>query len=527
MASAEGVNCFIGMAMGHEASNGNPHVDDATMDSKFKNDPHAASRFAKGASDYDVKMAQEALKGQDFGLGLRGFAALTGSKAEYLASWLYKPSDLYGESFVSPIMKALDDHIQKYPMGDFNAYKKEVVPIIEAFRQQNKGLIPEQMQRHFKEWLDAEAGGRSLYMKEYFKRNSSSNPVTKAIDNTLFNLVNWSGTISIFNTLEALPKMLAYAMSNADPLTASLSIIRAFAATIQKTGPNVFKRIPELDALGVYQSVDNAGAAKGGNKYLDWLRNKETKLNKLNPVDATENLLRSLAYNLGDSINPGSGKKAVEDIAFAFRPGNMPSAFLSKDGALTVQLMRFSLSSMKMYDDMLSSVILNAKRDPEKATRAAMALFSFHLMTAIQTGTRSTVPLPVWMALPEDMKDALQDVDNDTPLLNLTKYVGLDAADGVRPVGGAAFAVGGAILTNDLKNALTKFVSIPKTASEEGLTEAAGDFVESALYWNQVNRLPFINYSTVRLFKSLREAHKENEPFWDTLREANHLLPEE
>lgn len=508
--------CFIGTMLGVEKQS--RFVDDVEVERALGNDAHALGQYAEAASDWGRKVADEAVNANPNSVSAKvgaAFSQYTGVDKSMLTRFFGKPSEVLGEDAVRPVVELLQSHKAQFPNGDYRAYRAQVVPKLEQYRQMLSPQLSPAMQGYLKEWIESEKLGVSLYRKEAFiaRGESNRNPIGVLTDNVIGNLISNNPTIALYNIFEIVPKAQAYAIQKVGPAQAQTAIMKAFADFMKATGGKFWARIPELEAKGVYQSTD-----------LSWLGQKfHSKLGVSNLLDLTENPLRGISYLLGEALEQGGGSQAVEGIAFAYRPGNMPSMLWNREGTGTVQLMRFSIESMKMYGQLVKSLA-----DPTKAANAAFALAAFHAVSAMQTGIQGSVPLPVWTALPQDTKDYLTQLSNDTPLLNVSqKAFGIDVAKATQPLGGVAFGVGPQILTTDLSQGVNKGLKGVGKIAEGDAESGALDLLQGAFTVGQAGKLPGVNLTTLRLLKAARKSYENNTDLGEETLDAFHLKPEE
>ncbi len=479
--------CF-GAGMFAKNQNIGSNVDEASIEPELIKDPHLAEVYTKHSAEYDQELINwqriKNAKGVDAKTAA-AFEELTGVKWQSINGFFNSPTQYLGEDFTKPILDALEGMQEADPNLTIAGYRRRIKPLVQETLNRVKDLDMIAQNKAY-DWLRyIEEGG------PYF-RKGIKNPVAKFASNAVGNLVTNNPAITLYNVFEFLPKALVYANQNGD----MSAMGRAMRRYMDASGGKFWERIPELETKGFYGQ-----RAKG--KIADFMNKK---LGFDNLIDLTENPLRGMSYYLGEEIKPGTGAKAIEDIAFAYRPGNEPQMMWNHEGKATVMLMRFSIKSMQLYGSLAKQAIQGNKK-------AAASLAMFHVMTAAQTGTASSIPKPVWAALPEDMREELEQFEG------ISGAIGLDIAENTQPFGGVAFGLGYNIATSDLA-ALSK---IPK-AIQQGLE---GDIAEAAytgglglIMAAQLARIPGVNMNAIKFYKAAVNGSFDN---------LNHIgdMPEE
>jgi hypothetical protein len=488
MATRTKAECFAGVFSAKSKYNGAQHVDES-VEATTKT-AHGHEVYAKHGAEYDQEAfnfarAKENIgKAKGLGKVSAAFEEATGVKWQHVATFFDSPASYLGEKFTNPILNKLEQLPQQYPEMTRAVYNREIKPLLASARAEVTNLDP-MLQNKAYDWLNhIEKGG------PYFSKGTP-NPITKLAGNAVGNLITNNPAIALYNVFEFLPKAMAYSIQQVGPENTGNVLIKGISDYVKASGgiKSFWKRIPDLDAKGVYGSKETGAVAQ-------WL---EKKTGVSNILDLTENPLRGLSYYLGEAIQPSTGTKALEDIAFVYRPGNEPQMHWNLEGKATVSLMRFSVKTMQMYGGLVKSAVI------DKNPRAAAALAAFHIMTAVQTGASSTIPAPVWAALPEDTKEQISQIEG------LDSLIGLKLDDAQRPIGGLAFGLGYNIATSDLA-ALSKIPKAIKMGVEDGeWGNAAYEGSLGLLMAAQLGRIPGLNLSTVRLYKAAAKGWADNE----------------
>lgn len=491
MGSKTKENCFLGGFSAKSKYNGAQHVDE-TVEANMR-DPHGLETFSKHAVEYDQDAFNFARLKGNF-KNAKGFnekaAAIfqeaTGIKWQHMAAFPAPPEALLTEAITGRILKESESLIERFPTMTRKQYNEALRSAIKDTKAKIANMDPI-LQSEAYDWVDfVEKGG------DFFRPIGApeTNVVAKLAGNAVSNLVTNNPAIALYNVLEFTPKALVYAIKN-NGADAPRVMIQGITDYIKATGGihKFWNRIPELEAKGIYSNKATGVVGKFAEK----------KFGVGNILDTTENPLRGLSYYLGEASAKGMGQKALEDIAFVHRPNNTPKMLRSVHNKATVSLMRFSISTMQMYGGLVKSAIV------DKNPQAAAALAAFHIMTAIQSGAQSTIPLPVWAALPDDTKEQIKSVKG------LDSLIGLNLADSQQPLGGVAFGLGYNIATSDLA-ALSKIPKGIKAGIQDGdWGNAAYEGSLGLLMAAQLGRIPGVNLTTVRLYKAAAKGWVDNE----------------
>lgn len=509
--------CFIGTVLGYDKQH--KVIDDAVVQEALGNDAHAQAQYAEAATDSNAKAAEAGFNANPdtpTAKVSKAFADATGIKPHDLLKFFGKPTDVLGEDIVKPVTDIILQHKNTYGHNNYKAYQADVAPQLKAYRDYVLPTLDAARQNYLNEWIQSEIRGVSLYGRKAYA-GGVNNPVAKAVDNVIGNLISNNPAIALYNVFEVMPKAQAYAIQELGPVGAQGAVLKAFGDFMRASGGQFWKRIPELEARGVY-SVNEL------NKF-------EQKLDKAfgvhNVLDITENPLRSIAYYLGEAVGAGKGLQAVENIAFAYRPGNMPAMLWNREGAGSVHLMRYSIESMKLYGSLVKNLA-----NPEKAANAAFALAGFHLITAMQTGFASSVPLPIYQALPDDIKQQLDELSSENPLFNIAgKATGLNLTKQSQPLGGVAFGLGNQILTQNLGQGVSTSLKGVKELATGEAEQGSMDLLQGLLTAGQVAKLPGINFTTLRLLKAARKSYENGDlsaaGLTNEVKDQFHVLPKE
>lgn len=478
MANKGLVECFSGLSFANLKRQGKEFTDDLAYESLKTADGRATYAQATG------KLYREGWKGVEDRLA-DGVAALTGSRPEEWLAFFGRPSQVFGQDMMEPLFQRLEAFQESG--GDFAQYQQEIVPFLDDFKNQHRPSLNPSKAALLDDLIAAEKKGASLFPEEY-RRVEPKTPVGKLISNVTSRLVSNSPLITFYNTLEIMPKAYAVAAEQVGPAEASKLLFKTMA-DFQKATNGKWHLPAEGLPSGIYQPI------KGG-KFGQWL---ESKVGVGNLLDLTENPLRTFAYLMGENIKPGFGPKAVEEVAFSYRPGNIPSMLRSAAGAEQVALMRFSIGSMQLYGRLFYNGVVKGNQN------ALAALVGFHAITALQTGIASTIPKPVWLALPDDMKEDLKKLNDEVPKLINIPF------ESIQPAGGVAVGVGSSVATTLGEGGVKKVLGAPAKITEDPLVGGL-QLLEGTASLAQFGdkRIP-IDFNAPRILRAVKTAAEKNE----------------
>lgn len=168
------------------------------------------------------------------------------------------------------------------------------------------------------------------------------------------------------------------------------------------TKMNPFQRIKALDQKGVYgsQYVDRGGS------------------NTLNPFEWSITAQKNIVYHL-DKASGGDGFKGIRDTLFDSKPWDRPRYDRFEGSGLTAGLARYGINETRWLYKTSKSALSGNVRDGAN-------LGLYFLGRAAFTGITSQVPSFIWDAMPEEMRENIQELEK-TYNLNLIK-VGSRAA---------------------------------------------------------------------------------------------------
>lgn len=328
---------------------------------------------------------------------------------------------------------------------------------------------------------------KRAYIERYFNQHIQGGqffnfkkvgPITRLARNAVGNLVAWNPMITLLNVFEFTPKALSYAIQQRGPVEGTAAVLKAMSTYFGKTGGAFWKKIPELEQLGIYGAENADGLFKG------------------TLLDITENPLRGLSYYVGEALQTGTGRQSLESIAFVNRLGNEPLIFLDHQGKDSLALMRFSIHGMKFYLGMLNQMRKGNKN-------AWMAFGAFSLMTALQTGSSSAVPSLVDIGLdkfaPDEYRQFMRDVDAQTPFNLVGKTLGTDLSEQTRPLAFPAVGAGFSIVNQDVRGTGSALARASEALGQGELEVAGTELLRSFFAIGQLGKIGPVNLTTKRM----------------------------
>ena len=511
------LDCVTGLIAGAEETRGLSATDAEIQETITS--PHGQASYAQASARSYVEAAKKALaerSGTKASIWSEKISQSIGGKPQDWHMFSARMDEILGPEVMEPMIKKLEDFTSQFPEGTFDDYKREVVPFLKQYKDITLETLDPIYKKQFSQAVDDQIKGFSLFRQE-FNNKVPRSVVDKAVDNSLKAVVSNSPNIALYNPFEVLPKSYVLAIEKVGPGRAEAALMKTIADFSSATKGKFWMKAEGVPP-SVYDSVSNSSVAK-------WL---EKRIGIGNLVDATENPLRTFSYLLGENLEPGFGRKAVEEVAFTYRPGNEPAMVRNTVFARSVQLMRFSIRAGQMYLGLWRKAVGGGLQTQE-SQRAAMALVGFHSFMAVQTGLKSSVPAPLWLALPEDVREQIEQLDQDTPGLNLVKHLGIDISQATQPLGGIAVSVGGAIATTAAQSGITRIAKAPAAAAEDPLLGAM-NLLEGAVTLSLPTKAP-TNFAASRMIRAIRKSIENNDlstqGVVDETREAFSVAPKE
>ena len=233
---------------------------------------------------------------------------------------LRNPSGLFGEERIKPVIDFITNHhIENFDdlQGGRQAYFDEIGFVLDDV--DTSDMSPSLLEA-WEDYRRFYENGGELYGEHEFS------PIGKAFSNLTHNVIKSSPTVILGNVMEGAIKL---------PTLYPKTFLPAIQKALQAGDGNIFKRIPELARKGVYE-LNEAGDRLGT---WDGL------------IGLTDIPLKNIAYFAGELAN-GDGLKAVQDVAFINRFGDLPSVYYSGAGRSTVRFLSYTINTYKMYGNL-------------------------------------------------------------------------------------------------------------------------------------------------------------------------------
>lgn len=473
------ISCALGQLVNYNKQHGGT-VDEAALQRELK-DPHAKAVYANGSGKYYSKLGLDApvtdkawAKGMDF---LSDRKDILGELHAYVAS----SDGILGKDLIDRVEKVYLDHIKRVKeagikmdeskyLWDEKAQPEMQKLYYDAFNKLRE-TAPQKLQ-YLDDVMLEHVDGTQIFGS--FRHRSA---IGKLASNLMTNFIGWNPALVAYHALEGLPKMMAYAVENGG---SPADVILAMRDHIKANNGNPFGRAKDMTDQGLF-GVHEEGEGFHGIHRL---------------VDVSENFLRGTAYRLGERLGKG-GTHGMEKVAFVYRYGNAPLLALKASGFTDLGLMRYAIGQGKFYLHMFSQ---------PKNPRMMAALAAFSVMNAIQTGFKSIIPLPAQALLPDDVKQAIQELSDATPGVNLIqKMLGTDLSEKASPGAFPGIGVPLAMVNQTIKGA-GGFVKKGVSAFEEGRpTEGALRIVQALWGIGQLDNIPGVNIATQKALAAVAD----------------------
>lgn len=400
----------------------------------------------------------------------------------------FRPNQLFPETITTPILDAIDQHSVTYGHGqNMSAYRQKIKEVIASVQSEVDNLSPA-MKGEAEHWFkDLKQG--------YPFASHGSNPIKTGLRNIVANTIDMSGTILAGNIPELLIKL---------PTTHGFSgALKGLRRALELTDGNLWGRIPDLDARGLYgearmnhdMDISDKGFddmfAKFGNGYGRLMQGI---------LDITDRPLRNISYAAGE-VKGGvsAGLQSVEEIAFLNRLGN--DSRLGRDplGRNSLTFLNYTLSTYNMVGSHFVGLL---GKNSTVATRvnSARALGTYTAMTTVIGGGTAAVLVPE--PLSELLKHASPDyadweAENITPLSKLVRMGGI-----------TSIGVSIQMANRTAKRFQSSMNKAAEAVGDGDIERATVEVGDAGLSLTSVIRNPFGN---PRVQKALRKARDLNE----------------
>ncbi len=356
-----------------------------------KLDDGGKASYVKRDNMLDAQVYNESV-GDEPGLAnVKTWTGDPGNAVKKISMELRNPSGLVGEDRIAANISFQAEHFGKYG-SDLNAGKKEYFDRIDGILDSlpTNGLTDSQkafLEHRYKPFY--RSGG------EFYGKAADRGTVTKAVSNLTGNVIKSSPTVIVGNVFEGAVKL---------PTLYPESFMQGIAKASER---GLFKMDPELAKQGVYGVVET-GDLLGRQKSL---------------IGLTDVPLKNIAYWAGELRDgAGGGSRAVQNVAFIPRFGDLPAVYHSTGGRLAVQFLGYTINTYKMYGQMWKDLFT-----PGKTQQALQSLATFHAMTGLIGGVGAMLPEPIEATVKSAFPETEQFFeDNKTMLANLIQPGNID-----------------------------------------------------------------------------------------------------
>lgn len=236
------------------------------------------------------------------------------------------PSRALGEDIVKAVESFSEAHFKAYG-NDLSAGRREFVEgITDLLDSVDTSKFTPNQEAYFKKYYNFYADGGELY------RFNERHGLVRATGNAVTNTIKSSTNVTLGNVLEGVIKLPTFL-----PKTTFSGIVDA----LERTGGNLFKELPERANQGVY-----------GHNYAGEQKDLWQGL-----MGLTDTPFKNIVYSAGELAQKGGGSKAVEEIAFKPRFGNLPPVHYTSVGSESVKLLNYRISHYRMLSDMIKDSV--------------------------------------------------------------------------------------------------------------------------------------------------------------------------
>lgn len=371
------------------------------------------------------------------------------------------PTDNLPPHITGPILDAVDrfgvEHGANFA-GKQGVYKTALRKAYTQIRK-NIGDLEIGQQGYLKRWLADLENGFPFYGK-------NGNPLTETISNFTGQQIQLSGNVLFGNIPEIFVK--------APTIYGINGTLKGIRNLLELTGGNIWARIPELEARGLYGGIkppQNNSLLRSG--LTAWQQG----------VDTVMHLSNGPLVNLSYAID---GLQGVEKIAFMNRLGN--ASELRRDVGAS-QNLRFLNYTFGTYHLLLG--MIGGLANPKTVVNSARGLATYFALTGILGGTSSAIegknPFEGAKAsmIPEPLSAILSSRDPDFQEWEDENLSGIGRL--IRPGGISGIGIAAQIINRNWSKGTTDLQKGLQSLSDGDLASAAGDFTRMSL-----NFAPFL-----------------------------------
>lgn len=499
MADQEDNKCGAGLLMAFSKRNG-AAIDDVSLSDHLGNDIHAKSKYAAADERYREWVAANHFKDSKMDYALqKGLTLLEHNHVPIgtLRAELANPDGILGRQITDPVVKLYEQHLQKLAkanpewekildptLSDDQArltlrklgkalWKRDAVPQLEAMQADAFGKVHPELHDYAYKYFQGHIDGGKLYGKQ-----TPTTAIGILAKNISKSFIDWNPTIAAWHGLSSIPRAIAIGIEHGGA-NGPTALFNGIGEYLRQSGGKIGSRIQALEDMGVY------GPKQQGKGFLG--------LHSI--VDPVENVVRSMAYYMGEHINPGDGHMFVEKIALAHVMGNEPLSSLSPNSFHDLGFMRYTIGSTKFFLHLASSAATNPQ--------AATALLAFGVTQAVLTGNMSNIPAFIAPALPQEVKDSIKSLD-DLPMFNIVgKAFNTNLSQHMQPLAVPSLGVPLALVNEEFTGAKAGLKNISKDLQNNNPSGAAANFVDAVTGLSMLSRNPYGNISIKRLTHTL------------------------
>ena len=321
------------------------------------------------------------------------------------------PSEQFSKKFYG----AIDNKIStwaKNKKADLNSYRKEVAPEIRKVLKavdkivlDERNSTPKVLNQKLKPLgltaetvYDARGYLQWLASGGHLSSQGDASPFLNQAGNIAKAQANLNFLWSMGNGVDMLRPYAHYATRQ----NGLKNIVKGTLEAIKASKGNLFKKLPDLEKQGVYQT---SYADRGGSGFL-------------NPFEWSINAQKNLVYHL-DKTSGGDGLAGIREQLFDYKPWDRPRSERFQGAGLVFGLARYPINESRWIFKTTKEALSGDKRQ-------AANLGVYYLTRAAATGTAAQIPSFVWSAMPKDMKETIKEFDAKNNL-NLVKIISTKA----------------------------------------------------------------------------------------------------
>lgn len=313
------------------------------------------------------------------------------------------PSGIIGEDPVRKVTEFQSKHLQKFgkSIGEGKGRNEYKAGIARVFKDIDTSKMTQHQQAYFAEYKRFYRDQGGVLYPEGAKQTASQ----RLVSNVISNAVTASPNVIVGNIVEGVVKVPAL-------------YGKELPAALPNWLANPWKLHEDRAAMGLYDIAfpDELPQGIGGK-----ITNALGKLNDLTDVP-----LKNLAWEVGLVRDGEAGAlKAVEDVAFKSRLGNVPRGKWSVAGRGENRLISYSISAIKLHAGLLAKVIAKDSTAAERIGALTSLSVMYGMVGAIG-GPAAVLPKPLEDLIVTVNPDAKESIEQyKTPFANLLQLSGV------------------------------------------------------------------------------------------------------